>query len=251
MVVVVILTQVFDIVPITYAIGALAVMFTLKKIFDGKDGGKGNKDAFKEKVEQLRNEEDIKVESSAELRQTVQEVRLIENEAKKSSDKKRIITTGKQKLTLDLKWSESLGDLLEATDIVYSNADMVGKNLMNESRFRYYCGLHFRSHMADQLCREKIDVINQECNKINNLLDMLNDRNNPLRLPKNEYNQVITIKKAMIMSLKLLKDRSKRLSIQTGNIRDKIGQECGKRGYEWWLKRKENAQHAKEERMRY
>ena len=33
MVVVVILTQVFDIVPITYAIGALAVMFTLKKIF--------------------------------------------------------------------------------------------------------------------------------------------------------------------------------------------------------------------------
>ena len=264
LVVIIILTQVFDInilsygkdiannipedIPLTYVIGAIFAVFLLKKIIGGNGrDDKGNKPID---ISELYDSEDVKIEPSNEEKQTISEVRLIENETRKNSGEKRIVTNDQRKLTLNLRWSESLGDLLEATNIVYSNAELVGKDRMNESRFHYYCKLHFRSHMADQLCRDKIYEIQHEYDKVESLIKTLNDRSNPLRLPKDEYSQVITIGKVMRMSLKLLRDRSKFLAIQTGTIRDKIGQECGKRGHDWWLERKKKSKEAEEKRLR-
>lgn len=288
LVVILILTQVFDVdilsygkdfannipedIPLTYVIGAIVVAFVLKRIFTSSPPPqpptpqskqnttkKSNESSSKppkqleepnlqRDLPKLYDSEDAKVESSAALKQSLSQIHDYQRKRKKTFK-----PTSKDTLVIDLAWSELLGELLEATNIVYSNAELVGKNRMNESRFHYYCQLHFRSHMADQLCRLKIEEIVKDYSKINELIKTLNDRSNPLRLPKNEYDQVVAIKDVMKMSLELLEERSKFLAIQTGIIRDKIGQECGERGRKWWedlMRRKKMAEEADKKRSK-
>lgn len=217
---------------LTYIIGAVVVLFILKQLMGGsspKKNPKGN-------IEELRDNEDTIIEISAETKRTVDRIRPYQGK------RKTVVKTPNKTVEIYLGWSNQLRELLEATDIVYSNAEMTGRNIMNKNRFHYYCNLHFRSHLADSLCRQKKDEIKPEYTKINELIKRLNDKSDPLRVSKNDYNQIVAVKDAMKMVLNLLSERSNRLSIQTGTIRDKIGQECGKRGYEWWLKRKENAE---------
>ena len=222
---------------LSYILGGVVVLLILKMITGGSPThtpGKGGD------IGDLIDKEDANIEISTETRAAVQKIDRYKGKGK------TIVKTPNKPIEISLGWSNQLRELLEATDIVYSNAEMTGRSRMNEGRFHYYCKLHFRSHLADSLCREKRDEIKPEYTKINELIKRLNDNKDPLRVSKKDYDQIVAVKDAMKMVLNLLGERSKRLAIQTGTIRDKIGQECGKRGYQWWLERKENAKNARQ-----
>ena len=221
-----------------YILVAIVVIFILKKFsekFIHKGGG----------ISDLTDAGDTEYRISEETKIITGEINKV------GTGTVRVESTNKKPESINLICFKDLSDLLKATDIVYSNVEMTGKNRMNESRFRYYCRLHFRSHLADQLCRQKYEEISAEFSKVNALIVRLNDKNDPLRIPKNQYDQIIQIKDLMKNTRNLLAERSKRLATQTGIIRDKIGRECGERGHEWWLKRKENAKNAEFERKRH
>ena len=221
---------------IVYILVAIVVIFIIKNLI--KKGSEG--DDFVE----LTDDRDT-------VHHISEETKIITGEINKVGiGTVKVESSNKKPASINLICFKNLSDLLKATDIVYSNAEMAGQNIMNKSRFSYYCRLHFRSHLADQLCRKKYDEISAEFSKVNALIVRLNDKNDPLRIPKNQYNQIIQIKDLMKNTRNLLAERSKRLAIQTGIIRDKIGRECGERGHEWWLKRKENAKNAEFERNR-
>lgn len=247
-----------------YILGAIVVIFIMKWLFGGKTPTPSppeppkspkppkppkpplspEKKEFIDKVIELIDDEDTEYNISEETNIITGAIKGV------GTGTVKVESTNKKSVSIDLLCFKDLSDLLKATDIVYSNAEMTGKNRMNESLFRYYCRLHYRSHLADQLCRQKSEEIFSEFSNVNALIVRLNDKNDPLRVPKNQYDQIIRIKDLMKNALNLLKERSKRLSIQTGIIRDKIGEECGARGHEWWLERKENAKNAEFERTR-
>ena len=247
-----------------YILVAIVVIFIMKKLFGGDDtsssSGSGSKSSSSDNGRVF-----IDWEQKEEFSNKV--IKLIDAEDKKHNISKEteIITgaidglgtgtvevesTNKKSVSIDLLCFKDLSDLLKATDIVYSNAEMTGQNRMNESLFHYYCRLHYRSHLADQLCRQKYGEVSSEFSKVNALIVRLNDKNDPLRVPKNQYDQIIRIKDLMKNIRNLLDERSKRLAIQTGILRDQIGRECGGRGHEWWLERKANAEIARNERTR-
>ena len=214
-----------------YIIVAIVAIFILKKIF----GGKSPPD---------KPYADL-IDSEDTVRQISKETKAITEELDPYADKKQVTvepTNNRSTLSIDLSCFKNLSDLLKATDIVYSNAELNGKNRMNESRFHYYCRLHFRSHMADQYCRQKKEEIKTEYTNVNNLIVQLK----ALGVSKDQHDQIIKIKDLMKNTIALLNERSARLASQTGTIRDKIGSECGQRGYEWWLERKKNAENEKQ-----
>jgi hypothetical protein len=251
-----------------YILVAIVVIFIMKKLFGGDSGDnesgitkptdkRDTKYSISEKtkivsgdggneggITELIDERDTKYNIS-------EETKIISGEINKlGTVKVKVESTNKKPVSINLICFKDLSDLLKATDIVYSNAEMTGQNRMNESLFHYYCHLHYRSHLADQLCRQKCGEISAEFSNVNALIVRLNDKNDPLRVPKDQYDQIIRIKDLMKNIRNLLHERSNRLAIQTGIIRDKIGRECGERGYKWWLERKANAEIARNEKKR-
>lgn len=185
---------------------------------------------FGTKLSTLADSGDVIIQSSE------QNKRLASNARTYRSHKKRSFSTIKsgETINVDLSWSENLAELLEATEIVYSNAEMNCNRRLLSERFDYYINLHYRSFTAADLCHAKLEEIRPHDADIRRIISRLNDRNDFLRVDKNTYDQLISLRNTTGDICNLLKQRRDRLNQQTGIIRDKIRDECGQRGRDWY-----------------
>ena len=135
---------------------------------------------------------------------------------------------------MDLSWSENLAELLEATEVVYTNAQMNCNRRLVSERFDYYINLHYRSFTAADLCYAKREEILPCYIQVKKVLDRLKDRNDPLRVDKESYNQLVQLRNTMGSICALLKERVGTLNHQTKVLKDKIRDECGQRGRAWY-----------------
>ena len=184
------------------------------------------------KLGKLTNVEDIPIVSSEKNKKLASDARSYRKK------KKRSYTTvySNETINIDLGWSENLAELLEATEIIYTNAEMNCRKKLLSERFDYYINLHFRSFTAADLCHAKLEEISPHDREYRKIVSRLNDKNDFLRVDKATYDQLVSLRNTTGDICNLLKQRRDQLNIQTGLIRDKIRDECGKRGKDWYDK---------------
>ena len=192
---------------------------------------------FGAKLNTLSDSGDVRIQSSEQNRRLASDARTYRTHKKQSFS---TIKSG-ETISVDLSWSENLAELLEATEIVYSNAEMNCNRRLLSERFDYYINLHYRSFTAADLCHAKLEEILPHDAKLRKIISRLNDRNDFLRVDKSTYNQLISLRNTTGDICNLLKQRRDRLNQQTGIIRDKIRDECGQRGKDWYARLKERA----------
>lgn len=195
------------------------------------------KQNFAVKLNTLNDSNDVKVQVSPQQRKLVSEAKSY------STNKRRIYSTvqSNEKINIDLSWSENLAELIEATEVVYTNAEMnCGRRLVSE-RFNYYINLHYRSFTAADLCHAKREEIMVHLNDLKRVISRLNDRSDFLRVDKSTYSQLIALRSNMYDLTDFLAKRRDTLNKQTATIRDKIKNECGERGQRWYSELMERA----------
>ena len=101
-------------------------------------------------------------------------------------------------------------------------------------RFHYYVHLHYRSFTAADLCHAKLEEIRPYNENLKKIILRLRDRNDSLKVDKNTYNQLISLRNTMGDICNILRQRRDQLNQQTAIIRDKIKAECGERGLIWY-----------------
>ena len=183
---------------------------------------------FTQKLTSLADSQDVKVQSSDAQKQLVKEARSY------TARKRRTYSSPKETISVDLSWSENLAELLEATEVVYTNAQMNCNRRLVSERFDYYINLHYRSFTAADLCYAKREEILPCYIQVKKVLDRLKDRNDPLRVDKESYNQLVQLRNTMGSICALLKERVGTLNHQTKVLKDKIRDECGQRGRAWY-----------------
>lgn len=183
---------------------------------------------FVQKLNSLADSQDVRVQTSDAQKQLVKEARNY------TTRKRRTYNASKETISVDLSWSENLAELLEATEVVYTNAQMNCDRRLVSERFDYYINLHYRSFTAADLCYAKREEILPCYIQIKKTVDRLRDRNDPLRVDKESFNQLIQLRNTMGSICALLKERVDTLNRQTKVLKDKIRNECGQRGQAWY-----------------
>lgn len=179
----------------------------------------------------------MKVQASPQQKKMVSEAKTYR------AAKKRTFSTVKsgEQISIDLSWSENLAELLEATEVVYSNAELNCNRRMVSERFNYYINLHYRSFTAADLCHAKREEIMVSLNNLRKIISRLNDRSDFLRVDKAYYDQLIALRGSMYNLTEYLGKRRDLLNKQTAVIREKIRNECGDRGQRWYQELMERA----------
>ena len=192
---------------------------------------------FAQKLNTLNDSGDVKVQASPQQRKMVSEAKTYH------AAKKRTFSTVKsgEQISIDLSWSENLAELLEATEVVYSNAELNCNRRMVSERFNYYINLHYRSFTAADLCHAKREEIMVSLNNLRKIISRLNDRSDFLRVDKASYDQLIALRSSMYNLTEYLGKRRDLLNKQTAVIREKIRNECGDRGQRWYQELMERA----------
>lgn len=192
---------------------------------------------FAQKLNTLNDSDDVKVQASPQQKKMVSEAKTYR------AAKKRTFSTVKsgEQISIDLSWSENLAELLEATEVVYSNAELNCNRRMVSERFNYYINLHYRSFTAADLCHAKREEIMVSLNNLRKIISRLNDRSDFLRVDKASYDQLIALRGSMYNLTEYLGKRRDLLNKQTAVIREKIRNECGDRGQRWYQELMERA----------
>lgn len=195
------------------------------------------KQNFAQKLNTLNDSGDVKVQASPQQKKMVSEAKTYR------AAKKRTFSTVKsgEQISIDLSWSENLAELLEATEVVYSNAELNCNRRMVSERFNYYINLHYRSFTAADLCHAKREEIMVSLNNLRKIISRLNDRSDFLRVDKASYDQLIALRSSMYNLTEYLGKRRDLLNKQTAVIREKIRNECGDRGQRWYQELMERA----------
>lgn len=187
-------------------------------------------------IKKLYDPADYTVTSSPQQKQFISDVNAYQRTRKKTLRPIQS-SSGTEIISFDFSWSDDLPELMKVSEVLYSNAQMNCNRRLESERFQYYIGLHFRSFTAADLCHDKIQEICFTCyNQVNLTLKRLNDRSDPLRVSKEDYNQIVRIKDSIKGLIAFLEKRRDELNKQTGILRDKIRDECGTGGRKWYDK---------------
>lgn len=186
------------------------------------------KQNFGTKLRTLSDSGDARVQSTEQNR------RLVSNAKRYNSDKRRSYRNQRsgEVINFDLSWSENLAELLEATEVVYSNAQMNCKNKMESERFHYYINLHYRSFTAADLCHAKLQEILPYEAQIREIVAKVNKGD--IIVDKASKDQMISLRNTLGDLCVLLKKRRDSLNDQTKIIRENIKRDCGERGQDWY-----------------
>ena len=185
---------------------------------------------FRQKLDTLSDADDVRRGNTAQNRRMSDTARQYNR-----SRQRTISTTGsRQTIRIDLSWAENLAELLDITEVVYSNVDLNCQKPLAIQRFYYYTRLHYRSFTAADLCHAKQEEIGHCIDNVNQLLNQLSDRSDPMRVSREDFDQLKALRNSMNTIRKFLCDRRDALNRQTAVIRDKIGRECGEKGKMWY-----------------
>lgn len=146
-------------------------------------------------------------------------------------------TLKKANQDIDLSWLDSCNRILRIANTLDHNLTYYAHKNLEMSKFHYYTHLHFRSMIAADFVHREYKKIDQSFTEINRFIV----RMKPTPTFYGDYKNFIHSQKNQIKSIRNLSlNRLHSMNHQTEILRDKIGKECGKRGYEWWLERKKH-----------
>lgn len=180
-------------------------------------------------IEECISQDDIKFETDKADQEIIE---VIQKNKKQIAD-----TLKKANQKLDLSWMDSYHNILKVSNALDRNLIFYSRKVLEQNKFHYYTQLHFRSMRA-------ADFVYKEYEKVGMSLFAIKEFENHIKKNpaiKKEYKKMISSQRDQIGSIRnyYLK-RVQSLNAQTAKLRDKIGAECGKRGYEWRLKRMEH-----------
>ena len=188
------------------------------------------KQNFRQNLKTLTDREDLHLQTTAEVKQYIAAAKNYNTVSRKAFHR----APSSPQISIDMTWADDLSDLLQQTDMLYSNVMLTCNKKLSSDRFQYYNNLYFRSFTAADLCHAKGKEIEACLNReIDPLFKRLNDRKDPAHLQKSDYEQLCSIAKNMRSIKSFLFDRRNQLNRQTAVIRHKIGTDCGRGGQAW------------------
>ena len=181
-------------------------------------------------IKKLHDDADEKVNLSSERKQMVRGARNYQGSRRSSYRTKNQQET----ISIDMNWVDDLAELIEATEVVYTNAEMNCNRRLQSEKFQYYCHLHFRSFTAADLCHERADMMKRVYDDINKTILRLKSAKGSQRVSEEDYSKIIEIKNVMKTIIPFLYKRCDELNLQTRVLKLKIRDECGNGGREWY-----------------
>lgn len=180
-------------------------------------------------IEDCASREDIQYQVSSEIQSVIATV-----EASKDVIKSAMVAANKE---INVAWFNSYEKIIKISANLDENLRYHAKNNLVQSKFQYYTSLHFRSMIAADIVYKEFCEIDANFNDINNLIVNIAKTKNTTGLSKT---QIFLAKDTLKKLRKVFLNRVHELNRKTEILRDKIGMECGERGYRWREERMRN-----------
>ena len=135
-------------------------------------------------------------------------------------------------------WTERFQELTDVSNTLYKNLEYENSRRLNKDRFHRYTSLHFRSVILGNLAYEDYMDSKNVRNEISKLLVDIGKKK--VQVTSTEKRELYDVKDTCVKTTKYLYDRMIAIQNKTGMLRDKIRDECGSRGKEWFNKIQRN-----------
>lgn len=132
--------------------------------------------------------------------------------------------------TINKTWINSYDKVLKVSKSLDSNLKYQTKRHLNRSKFQYYTSLHYRSMIAADIIYKEYTAINKDFNEINKLIVDIAKGAKESKMTKS---QIYAVKDSLKELRSAYLTQLHSLNAKTAELRDKIGNECGREGEEW------------------
>lgn len=179
-----------------------------------------------QRIEDCVSKEDIQYQTSYETKRIIACI-----EKSKNAIKKAVIEANEE---ISMEWLNSYEKVIKISNNLDENLRYHSQQNLVRSKFQYYTSLHFRSMIAADITYREYRKIYKSFDAINQLIVAVDTKQKKIEMSRD---QLISIKDSLKELKNTFLNRVHELNKNTGTIRDKIGQECGERGKEWWKER--------------
>ena len=153
---------------------------------------------------------------------------------------KQVIQNAKKKgyLKANTAWTERFQELTEVSNTLYKNLEYENARKLNKDKFHRYTSLHFRSVILGNLAYKDYIDSKKVRDEISDLLVAIGKKQ--IQVVAAEKKELYDVKDTCVKTTRYLYDRMVAIQNKTGILRDKIRDECGSRGKEWYNKIQKN-----------
>lgn len=161
----------------------------------------------------------VKSQKTQSIIKNIEDNKSIIKEASLSADKE-----------ISTAWLKSYKNVMRISETLDQNLKYYSNKRLENSKFQYYTSLHFRSMIAADITYKEYKAVDSSFNAINNYIESVSKNGGKTNISKSKLDDTKN-------SLKELRDtllnRVHEMNRRTGELRDKIGLECGERGKIW------------------
>ena len=163
----------------------------------------------------------------------------LEQELSKSREK---IAEAKRKgyIKASVTWTERFDRFTEVSNTLYKNLEYENSKKLVQSKFHRYTSLHFRSMLLGDLAHQDYMESKKIRDEIGGLLVEIGKKK--VTVSRADKAELYQIKDTCVKTTKYLYDRMVKVQLQTRKLKEKIRDECGARGREWYDKLESNKQ---------
>ncbi|RGC49195.1 hypothetical protein [Absiella sp. AM29-15] len=143
-------------------------------------------------------------------------------------------------ITVNNAWRKRFNDLNELSNILQANLEYEIKKHLEKSKFHRYTNLHFRCMLLGNQAYDDYKVSKKQQKDLLKAINQLEKKNKKVK--NKELQEYKKLAKLLGEASQKLYEEMVELQTNTAKLRDKIRDECGKRGREWYEK---NINHRK------
>lgn len=158
----------------------------------------------------------------------------LDDELEKS---KKLIQEAKKKgyIKASTAWTDRFHELTNVSNTLNRNLEYENSRKLAADKFHRYTSLHFRSVILGNIAYTDYIASKKVRDEIGELLVSIGK--GQVRISSTEKRELYNIKDTCVKTTKYLYDRMVSIQEKTGKLRDKIRDECGQRGKEWYKKK--------------
>lgn len=135
-------------------------------------------------------------------------------------------------------WTDRFHELTNVSNTLNRNLEYENSRKLAADKFHRYTSLHFRSVILGNIAYTDYIASKKVRDEIGELLVSIGK--GQVRISSTEKRELYNIKDTCVKTTKYLYDRMVSIQEKTGKLRDKIRDECGQRGKEWYKKNQDN-----------
>ena len=161
----------------------------------------------------------------------------LDDELEKS---KKLIQEAKKKgyIKASTAWTDRFHELTNVSNTLNRNLEYENSRKLAADKFHRYTSLHFRSVILGNIAYTDYIASKKVRDEIGELLVSIGK--GQVRISSTEKRELYNIKDTCVKTTKYLYERMVSIQEKTGKLRDKIRDECGQRGKEWYKKNQDN-----------